>query len=75
MKYSDTKLLDMLLELDIEEIKKVCDTYLEKHEGEFRLGLSKLCYQAIAIKQNEADRVYMAELIQKAKSDKKGSPE
>ena len=75
MKYSDTKLLDMLLELDIEEIKKVCDTYLEKHKGEFQLGLSKLCYQAIAIKQNEADRVYMAELIQKAESDKKGSPE
>lgn len=75
MQYSDGKLLDMLLELDIEEIKVVCDTYLKKHENEFRLGLSKLCYQVISIKQDEADRVYMADLIQKAKSEKKGSHE
>ena len=75
MGYSDTKLLDILLELDIEEIKAICDTYQKKHENEFKLGLSKLCYQAISIKQDERDRAYMADLIQKAKAEKKGSPE
>lgn len=75
MEYSDRQLLNMLLELEIEEIKAICATYQKKHENEFKLGLSKLCYQAISIKQDEGDRAYMADLIQKAKAEKKGSLE
>lgn len=75
MQYSNAQLLDMLLELDAEEIVKVDEQFEAEHPDCPTLAF--ICHMALGIKlkKDDANRNDLVALIQKAKSEKKGSPE
>ena len=75
MQYSNAQLLDMLLELDAEEIVKVDEEF--KAEPPDCPTLSFICHMALGmkLKKDDANRGALVALIQKAKAEKKGSPE
>ena len=75
MQYSNAQLLDMLLELDAEEIVKVDEEFKAEHPD--CPTLSFICHMALGmkLKKDDANRGALVTLIQKAKAEKKGSPE